>query len=62
MEFSDALKENLEKLILKADELRDRADAIRNAGGNAQVTVDMLLETCDEIGKLNDALKNELGH
>ncbi|WP_147306673.1 MULTISPECIES: hypothetical protein [unclassified Wenzhouxiangella] len=60
MQLSEALFHNIQKLSDQAAELREREEEIRKSGSNAQTTIDLLVSTCEEIGRLNDALKREL--
>lgn len=60
MELIDALLDNAQKLAHKAEEFRQRAEILMRHGLTADTTISELIKTCDEIGRLNDAIKREL--
>jgi len=57
MELIDALIDNANSLVIKTSELRARIDTLQGAGHPATATIDELVMTCAEIGRLNDAIK-----
>ena len=60
MELIDALMDNANSLVIKASELRARIDTLQGADHPATATIDELVMTCAEIGRLNDAIKDVL--
>lgn len=60
MQLVDALQENATKLAQEATELRDRIAVLQAQGHSATATINELISTCDEIGRINDLIKSEL--
>lgn len=60
MEFYEALLENIQDLTDKAYEFRQRADKLERKGMDSEVTINGLMETCEEIKRLNARLEREL--
>ena len=60
MQFVDVLQKNSEDLVKKAGELRERINVLNANGHSGDATIKELVKTCDEIGRLSDAIKREL--
>jgi len=60
MELLDALQSNATILVQNASMLRDRIALLQAHGHTADATVRELQKTCEEIGKLSDAIMRQL--
>jgi hypothetical protein len=60
MTFIDALQINTAILAMHAEDLRKRIDAFKENGHPTDTVIKDLVATCEEIGRLGNAIKAEL--
>jgi hypothetical protein len=60
MSLVDTLQSESIRLASGASELRDRIEVLQKNGLSAQTSVDALIATCKELGRLADAIQRLL--